>query len=83
MPALPDWDRVCKKIVDGEDGRKKCAAVLESELGDLAAEEAPGWFDRFMEGEPVAVLTVAIPLALLVGYIYLRKSAPTGAAVAS
>ena len=69
---LPDWDRICKKIVDGEVQHDKCRRVLSDALGDFQEGEGPeeSFFDRLMQGDPAAIAMVALPLGALFWYVY-------------
>jgi len=78
--SLPDWNRVCRKIVDGESERVKCREVLEDELGphfrqmlaegDEGGYEEPSWFERLVQGDPSAVAWLVVPAAAVIWYRY-------------
>lgn len=83
-PALPNWDKICRKIVDGEEQRVKCRQVLEDSLGSdeddgRESDETLGghessFFGRLIEGDPTTVAMVALPAAAILWYVYFRDS---------
>lgn len=75
MRKLPDWNRICRKIVDGEQERTECRKVLVDELSeylqpDPQYENPPTFLERVVDGDPAAIAVVLVPVAALVWYLY-------------
>jgi len=77
---MPDWDRICKKIVDGEEQHTKCRRVLSSALGNFAADDGdaePSFFHKLMQGDPMTLAMLALPAGALIWYMYFYDKGPS------
>lgn len=85
MSALPDWDRVCRRIVDGEGkAHTRCVQILKDETGgvfkQLEALDKPaktGFIDRVLQGEAGSWITLAIPVTALLTYMVISRRSKT------
>lgn len=87
MRALPNWTRICEKIVDGDSKVKKCRAVLVDELSEhLQGEDPegpPSFLQKVLDGDPIAISIAVVPVAALVWYLYFYDRAPPQVATAT
>lgn len=81
--ALPDWDRVCRRIVDGDKDVKRCAKILgdetagaarQLEVVDVGDDSTQPWYKRMLEGESGSWITLAVPVAALAAYMVLNRT---------
>lgn len=75
---MPDWDRICRKIVDGEVEQAKCRRVLSSSLGELHdADEEPSFLHKLLQGDPMTLALIALPAGALLWYVYFYDKGPS------